>query len=800
MNFLTRNSLFLTTAITAASLPVAPAMAQDADETARSSSEIVVTALRREQGVLDVPLSIQAISGEQLSSTGINQMSDLQMTTPGFVPNNSSGYNQMFIRGIGNTIFVGADPSVATFVDDVPRVFGTLVNNFVDVERVEIIKGAPGALYGRNATGGAVNIITRQPNPEELSGKFKFSYGEKDTMRASAFANIPLGERAAMTLAAEWRKHDPYIRNITPDATVYTPAMFPANPALGGAAGIIGFNAGGNAILASSSEFAAFMNSGLVAKRGYVDEDFYAVSGKLMFQATDRFKITFAGDYSEKDDDSGNGLYNLSPNYYPAVAAGFFNSSAGTNTTAALLSPLSVPVTRKFTTAQRGEGYVRLKDYGVSATAVLELDSVDLTSITAYRENKSSFRTELGFTPFNFLAAEVDIDKSTFYQELRAVSNLDGPLSFLVGASYLQAKFDGGLLTDLLDPIPFLQNLGSGSGKYTVTNWSAYLEVGYDFTENLNLTVSGRYINDENDAISFNPIFNTQDPFLLKEEKFLPAATLKYNLAGGGNIYARWARGFKAGGIVPVVPVSIFDDPNTTAVETEGGVFKGEKIDTYEIGIRTPLFDRRVQFTAAVFYNDYKDVHISARADPTFAFSQLISIAVVNAGSARTYGAEATVNARVNDAVSVGATAGYLNAKYKTLAVVNNAVLADFDLSGHRMVNSPEWQFSLQANVDKPVSDGWRVVANATASYTDDIFWQQSGLEGVLPESTSPSYWLVNARLGLKTVDDQWEIALYAKNLFNAAYWTGGFSSGSYGNLLTWGDPRIAGVEVTASF
>ncbi|MCW1429956.1 TonB-dependent receptor plug domain-containing protein [Novosphingobium sp. JCM 18896] len=143
-----------------------PAYAQDSDDS-RGVNEIIVTAQRKQQSVLDVPLSIQATSADQLANAGIKQMSDLQLTTPGFATSNASGYNQMFIRGIGNSIFVGADPSVATFIDEVPRVFGSMVNNFVDVERVEVIKGAPGALYGRNATGGAVNSspASRAPKP-----------------------------------------------------------------------------------------------------------------------------------------------------------------------------------------------------------------------------------------------------------------------------------------------------------------------------------------------------------------------------------------------------------------------------------------------------------------------------------------------------------------------------------------------------------------------------------------------------------------------------------------------------------
>jgi iron complex outermembrane receptor protein len=188
---------------------------------------------------------------------------------------------------------------------------------------------------------------------------------------------------------------------------------------------------------------------------------------------------------------------------------------------------------------------------------------------------------------------------------------------------------------------------------------------------------------------------------------------------------------------------------------------------------------------------------VSAHARPAFP---TVSIAVVNAGSAETYGAEASVNARVADPLTIGASVGYLHARYKTFRIVNNPVLEDFDQSGKRMINSPEWQLSLHADFDKPVSDDWRVIGNVLAAYTDEVLWQQSGLTGILPDSVGPDYWLVNARLGVKTTDDKWELAVYAKNLFNQGYTTFGNSSASYGNLLIWGDPRIVGVEVMANF
>ena len=371
------------------------------------------------------------------------------------------------------------------------------------------------------------------------------------------------------------------------------------------------------------------------------------------------------------------------------------------------------------------------------------------------------------------------------FQELSAVSSKEGPFHYIVGASYLRAQFDGGLFTNIIPPL--IVGLPAGSGGYVVHNWSGYAQVDYDITDKLNFMVSGRYIHEKNDATSFG------DTFSLAEKKFLPAATLKYELPGGGNIYARYARGFKAGGIVPVVPVSIFPDPFT-----QGGIFKGETVDTYEAGVKTSFLNHKLQFTGAVFYNDYRDVQVAAHARA--AYQALVAIAVVNAGSARTYGAEATITARVAKPLTLTASAGYLNAKYKDFKVENNPVLEDFDLSGTRMINAPKWQYSFNANLDQPVGPNLKVIGNALASYTSSTLWQQSGLPGFLPDAVGDKYWIVNARLGVGSIDEHWEVALYAKNLFNKGYTTFGGSTATYGNILIWGDPRIVGVEANFKF
>jgi len=177
-----------------------PQPADDAAQAQASSAlgagDIVVTAQRRSQNLLSVPLSITAVKGETLQATGITDITSLRFNTPGFISVSGTGYTQIYIRGIGNRLFVGADPSVATFIDDVPRVYASLVDDLVNVERVEVLKGAQGGLYGRNATGGVINIITRQPE-NKFRAEARVGYGTKKTFDANIYVNIPLNENVA---------------------------------------------------------------------------------------------------------------------------------------------------------------------------------------------------------------------------------------------------------------------------------------------------------------------------------------------------------------------------------------------------------------------------------------------------------------------------------------------------------------------------------------------------------------------------------------------------------------------------
>jgi iron complex outermembrane receptor protein len=322
-----------------------------------------------------------------------------------------------------------------------------------------------------------------------------------------------------------------------------------------------------------------------------------------------------------------------------------------------------------------------------------------------------------------------------------------------------------------------------------VRNYSLYAQGAYDFTDHLTLSASARYIHETNNAF----FYGSGTPFGATEHKVLPSANLSYKLDGGGNIYARWARGFKSGGINPVADITAFG--NTPQF---GGVFKGETVDTYEAGYKGTFFDRKVQVTGDVFYNDYRDLQTAAHANEQNA-SKII-LAIINAGTARTYGVEGSVNWRVISPLTVGLNIGYLNAKYKHFVNTDSTLLVPFNQDGAQMTNAPKFQLSYTGNLDLPVNSAIRLVGTLLISHQSSVIYEAAGDPSVEPPAVGKPYTLVNARIGVRTTDDKYGVSIYANNLFNSAYQTFGNSSQVSDTQLLWGNPRIFGLEFNAKF
>jgi len=318
-----------------------------------------------------------------------------------------------------------------------------------------------------------------------------------------------------------------------------------------------------------------------------------------------------------------------------------------------------------------------------------------------------------------------------------------------------------------------------------VDNYSVYGQVGYDITSKLNFTTSLRWIHETNEANFTNPINSTSS---IDAKRYLPSATLSYALDGGGNVYVRYAKGFKAGGVNPVVPPTLFPSDF-------GKVFGPEQVNTYEAGFKNELLDHHVQVTSAVFYNDYNGLQYTTAGNSTHP--ALIE-AIINAGTAETYGAEGSVAWRVMRPLTLSANVAYLEAKYRTFSNEDGAVLATFNFDGKRMINSPRWQMAFQAGLDQPITGNLNLTGTWQTAYISDVTTTYTVYPGV-PDGFIPEYWLTNLRIGVKTADDRYQFSVYANNVFDRAYYTFASISALGGNAL-WGDPRIVGGEIQVKF
>jgi iron complex outermembrane receptor protein len=225
-----------------------------------------------------------------------------------------------------------------------------------------------------------------------------------------------------------------------------------------------------------------------------------------------------------------------------------------------------------------------------------------------------------------------------------------------------------------------------------------------------------------------------------------------------------------------------------------------ETVDTYEVGYRATLFDRKVQFTSAIFYNKYKGIHVTTSGTGPDAThpdrnNTDISNALINLGTARTYGAEASVVWRVTSPLTLSANVGYLNGRYQKAVFPGNDLLVGLNASGNRMLLAPKWQGGFQVNYDQPLNDSTSLKANLLYSYISGVYYTTQEQK----TADQPGYSLVNLRAGVTVMHDRLGLYLFANNLFDKRYYVFGSSAG-VGDFETPGDPRIIGGSVEVKF
>ncbi|MBJ7437911.1 MAG: TonB-dependent receptor [Sphingopyxis sp.] len=715
-------------------LAFAPAVfAQEEGASADSGDdEIIVTARRRDERLIDVPVAITAYSGEALAKAGAIDITDIGQTTPNTTLEVSRGTNSTlsaFIRGVGQQDPVsGFEQGVGLYLDDVylnrPQ---AAVLDIYDVERIEILRGPQGTLYGRNTIGGAVKYVTKQL-PEEFSLKIKGTLGTYDQADLVVTASAPIGDIVRVGGSIARLSRGGFGDNLTTGLENY--------------------------------------NKDAWAGRGTVELGGYG----------EPVLIRISGDYT-KDKSAPRGGHRLIPSLRTnaPVLDNVFDSRGG------LVDPKQ-----------------EIESYGLAMNVTAELtDTLTLRSISAWRKDTSA-------TPIDFDALPaVDVDVPGFYfneqisQEFQLLYEGDR-LKGLLGFYYLDATAD-----TLFDVRIF--NTLAGLTAFTeadvdTTTFAVFGDATFDFTEQLSLSVGGRYTWDKREASILrqnylgggSPVFGgagvafgapgTDFDGKRSFNKFTPRASLSFKPTPDHTLYASYSQGFKGGGFDPRgVGVNAPDtDGNGTRSDAEIAAFlsfRPEQVESYEVGYKGSLMDGAVNVAIAGFYADYTDVQIPGSVACTVSGLPSFCGVVSNAGKATFKGVEFEGRFRLGedlvaagDRLTLSTALGYIDADYKEY--VSNIGGRPTDVSDFREVqNTPKWTASGTLAYATPIGDG-DLSVGTTLSYRS----KTHQFEIPNPYIDQKGFAMLDASIVYTAPDDRWSIGLFGKNLTDKEYKTSGYT------------------------
>ena len=766
-------------------VPAATAQETDGtDDSNRRLATVTVTAQRVEQNLQEVPISVTAIDGDALKARQIDGFDQLQYVAPGL--NFNAGVNARqsasTIRGIGTSLFnIGVEGSVGIVVDGVVMGReGAGIFDFSDVERVEVLRGPQGTLFGKNASAGVISIVTKAPS-DELEAEFNATYGSFDETDLSGSVSGPLAKGVKGRISAYSNTRDGYITNVNPNAPQHK------------------------------------IN----------EKDEYGFRGKLAIDLSDTFDVTVGADYAHRDAASGaltlrsasaggtgSGLLGYGVPVIGPVTAGYGIVAGPDNKQIASDAPFTSD----------------MKSYGGYVEANKQFGDFDFVSLTAYREWKSLDNNDADLIPLPMLAVNSgDLDQNQFSQEFRLVSPRNQALTYTLGAFYFHQEIDqdntqsGTAGLDLLGALPSGLLLGTDlTSSVEETNIALFGQAEYAVTDKFSLIAGLRILDSDLSAEQFRSVTpgavgpyagQNVTPEPLKgdadDTAFVWRLGAQYYLNDDVNLFATVTRGYKSAGIVTGLTINATEAGGTTLPTVD------PEIPTQiEAGIRATSWDGRLVTNFTAFRSEIEDFQAQALV-PGPSGTSIFS--VTNAGTAETYGLEGEITVLPVDGLTLSTAFAYTNATFDkfpeapcyTLQPVGSNACIDADgdgkgdyqnLAGKDLANSPDWvinglgryDFGLTANLNAYVQVGVQYRSDAISSNTND------------PNTKLDGYTLVDAQLGVAFWDGKGELSVFGRNLtdqdFVEAIVGQSFDTGGYAQFPTFESEQSYGVKLSLRY
>jgi iron complex outermembrane receptor protein len=691
-----------------------PAAAQEvkSDGASHAIEDVIVTAQRRSQRLEEVPMAITAVSKQTLESSAIRGLDEIAARAPSFTMTSMNvAQPRLYIRGAGsNEDGAAQDGSVAVFVDDVYVARGAgQAFEFLDIERIEVLRGPQGTLYGKNVVGGLINVISSRPS-QYLDAAGDLTVGNYGSIEGRGYVTGALTDKVAGSLAVVSRQRDGYARNIR-------------------------------------------------LNRDLEDLDLFAVRGQLRYQPTQDLDLLLSADYSTHSDNGtsrrGEGPFGPTP----------FGSVTRVQTSKDPRHSESPRVTYQNRDIFGLTGRAEWNVGPGQLTSISAFRTSDVSLGDAF--------TGMGsppYAPLDTLNME-DETAEQFSQEFRyAFSGLfDDRLTGVVGVYYLHENVDRTETADLISfigsQIPSLGGLTGVSASYqeaTTESRGVFASGSWKFTDKLSTTLGIRYTSETKDihtaVKSLEDIDNiiaappTEEYDIRADggwDGVTPRISVEYQPLEHLNLYASYSQGFKSGGFQGQAPTGV----------AASSPFDPENAESFEIGIKGRLFNNRLTYAVAAFSTEYTDLQV--RQNSQRPGDPLPVLRITNAGSAEAKGFEVEVNTRPTSWLDVWGSYSNLDATYTEL-VDNNRV----DRAGYRMSFAPASSFNVGAE------GRWDVTGNLEAYARTEYRWQDKFYYDVdnSAANTQDDYGLLSASIGVRTSDSRWGLELWGKNLTDELY------------------------------
>ncbi len=732
-----------------------------------SLEEVVVTAQRRLESIQNIPISVTAFTTDTLIKANITEAKDYLQFSPNisFAEGGQRGNRSLriSIRGVSNVGLseLNVSDSIGYYFDEVSVGYvasGIPNPQLYDIERIEVLRGPQGTYFGRNSMGGALNITTKKPT-ENLYAEASGHYGRFNTWGVEGIVNVPVTENFFLRGVAAYEESDGLIKNINPNGAP---------------------------------------NSGY-------EHNYFRLSARVL--PTENLTVDLSVGYTDEDE-----------GHDATVNSGVIDldtKSIFGDDFAALPDGVGFyPNNKRFVNHNHLE-YNKNEVLLLTGAITYDGDGFQVKSITGYMDSKNGRAFDQDRTSSDLLTRLNDYSAESFSQEVRIQSAGEDTFKWTVGAIYSHDKLKqfnsvragsetsytdpvtGDVLGPLLPPIPEGFRINENNRITTFESYAVFGEVTWNATEQLGLTVGGRYTHDKVTYDAFGVVaFEALRPDAVASkgfDNFAPRAVVNYAVTEDVNTYVSVAHGYKAGGNDITYPGGV---PLTTS-------FRPEKLWSYEAGVKTELADGRVRLNAAVFYLDWKDLQVQSifLLDPNDISSSIEM--TLNAAKVRNKGFEADMLALLAEGLQFGLGVGYLDSQFKQFP---NAVLRgnnQVDLSGRRVPNTPKWTFNAHLEYDVPVGNNY-------SPYVRAEWIHRTGGPGDLEASAAPelglpdfpyqrpSFHVFNLRAGVEM--ENLTISGYVENIFKENYYTGTQDAFGLGGIRIRPTPRTWGLRLTAKF